>query len=119
MITFEMRLFDSTHISTERAKFAGLLKKLTTVSFLHDLAITKDVLRELSSLSFKLQSRTCNIVTTFSEVDSTIAVLKAMKTAGGKSKKKVLAISATNSFKGVQLAEEKSGINCSVRGSRY
>jgi hypothetical protein len=103
---------DSTRTSTERAKFAGLLKKLTTVSFLHDLAIMKDVLRELSSLSLELQSRTCNIVTTFSEVDSTIAVLKAMKTAGGgKSKKKALAISATNTFKGVQLAEGKPGIN--------
>jgi hypothetical protein len=48
----------STRTSTERAKFAGLLKKLTTVSFLNDLAIMKDVLRELSSLSLKLQSRT-------------------------------------------------------------
>jgi hypothetical protein len=35
-----------------------------------------------------------------------------MKTAGGgKSKKKALAISATNTFKGVQLAEGKPGIN--------
>jgi hypothetical protein len=72
----------------------------------------KDMLRELSSLSLKLQSRTCNIVTTFSKVDSTTAVLKAMKTAGGgKSKKKALAVSATNTFKGVQLAEGKLGIN--------
>jgi hypothetical protein len=103
---------DSTHTSTERTKFAGLLKKLTTVSFLHDLAIMKDVLRELSSLSLELQSRTCNIVTAFSEVDSIIAVLKAMKTAGGgKSKKKALAISTTNIFKEVQLAEGKPGIN--------
>ena len=85
---------DSTRSSTERAKVEGLEKKLGTVSFLRDLALMKDVLRELSYLSLKLQSRTCNIVTSYAEVDSTIAVLKAMKTAGGeKSTKTVLAAS--------------------------
>jgi len=109
---FRNASLDLTRTSTERAKFAGLLKKLTTVSFLTDLATMKDVLRELSSLSLKLQSRTCNIVTGFSEIDSTITVLKAMKTAGGgKSTMKVLAISATNTFKGVPLAVGKPGIN--------
>jgi HD-like signal output (HDOD) protein len=48
---FQTASVDSTRTSTERAKFAGLLKKLTTVSFLHDLAIMKDVLRELMQLS--------------------------------------------------------------------
>jgi uncharacterized Ntn-hydrolase superfamily protein len=72
----------------------------------------KGMLRQFSSLSLKLQSRTYNIVTSFSEVDFTIAFLKAMKTAGGgKSKKKALAISATNTFKGVQLAEGIPDIN--------
>jgi prefoldin subunit 5 len=72
-------------------------------------------MRDLNSLSLKLQSRTCNIVTAFSEVDSTIDVLKAMKTAGGgKSTKKVLVISATNTFNRVLLAEKKPGINAGL-----
>jgi hypothetical protein len=105
---FRNASLDKTRTSVERAKFEGLLKKLCTVSFLSDLALMKYVLRELSSLSLKLQSRACNIVACYAEVDSTIAVLIAMKTAGGgKSTKKV---SATNRFKGVQLTAGKPGI---------
>ena len=44
--------------SSELAKFQGLATKLGTVSFLKDLAVMKDMLRELSYLSLKIQSRT-------------------------------------------------------------
>ena len=69
---------NSARSSTERAKFEGLAKKLATVLFLRDLAIMKDVLRELSCLSLKLQSRPCNLVTSYAEVDTTMNVLKAL-----------------------------------------
>lgn len=103
---------DSTRTSTERSKFQGLAKKLGTVSFLRDLSLMKDVLRELSFLSLKLQARTCNMVTSFAEVSTTIAVLKAMKTAGGgKTTKKIVDIGTTYTFKGVPLTDGKPGIN--------
>jgi hypothetical protein len=106
---------DTLRSSSERAKFAGLAKKLGTVSFLKDLAIMKDILRELSFLSLKLQSRTLNIVASHAELDATLAVLKALKNAGGgKSTKKVLNLvttGTTKSFKGVFVTEGKPGIN--------
>lgn len=111
---FERASVDLTRSSSERAKFAGLnfAKKLATVSFLNDLVIMKDVLRELSCLSLKLQSRTCNLVTSYAEVDATMAILKALKIAGGgKSTNKVLAIGTTNTFKGVLLTDGKPSIN--------
>jgi len=109
---FERASVDLTRSSSERAKFAGLAKKLATVSFLNDLAIMRDVPRELSCLSLKLQSRTCNLVTSYAEVDATMAILKALKIAGGgKSTNKVLAIGTTNTFKGVLLTDGKPSIN--------
>jgi hypothetical protein len=109
---FQRASVDFTRSSSERAKFAGLAQKLATVSFLNDLAIMKDVLRELSCLSLKLQSRTCNLVTSYAEVDATMAILKALKiSGGGKSTKKVLAIGTTNTFKGVLLTDGKPSIN--------
>ena len=72
----------------------------------------KDVLRELSCLSLKLQSRTCNLVTSYAEVEVTMAILKALKiSGGGKSTKKVLTIGTTNTFKGVLLTDGKPSIN--------
>ena len=72
----------------------------------------KDVLRELSCLSLKLQSRSCNLVSSYAEVDATMTVLKALKTSGGgKSTKTVLAIGASNTFKGVLLTAGKPGLN--------
>jgi len=79
----ERESVDFTRSSSERAKFAGLAKKLATVSFLNDLAIMNDVLREPSCLSLKLQSRTRNLVTSYLEVKATMAIFKALKISGG------------------------------------
>ena len=109
---FQRASVDLTRSSSERAKFAGLAKKLATVSFLNDFAIVKDILRELSCLSLKLQSRTCNLVTYYAEVDETMAILTAFKIAGGgKSTNKVFAIGTTNTSKGVLLTDGKPSIN--------
>ena len=105
---------DVSRSSSERAKFQGLATKLGTVSFLKDLAVMKDMLRELSYLSLKIQSRTCNIVKSYEEVKSTIAVVRALIIAGGgKSSKKVACIDTTYTFKGVPLTVGKAGINAS------
>lgn len=105
---------DVSRSSSERAKFQGLATKLGTVSFLKDLAVMKDMLRELSYLSLKIQSRTCNIVKSYEEVKSTIAVVRALIIAGGgKSSKKVACIDTTYIFKGVPLTDGKAGINSS------
>jgi hAT family C-terminal dimerisation region len=103
---------DNTRSATERAKFQGLAKKLSTVSFLKDLSVMKDVLRELSFLSLKLQSRTCNMVTSYAEVNTTMAVLRALRNAGGgKSTKRLVDTETTHTFKGVPLTDGRPGIN--------
>jgi len=72
----------------------------------------KDVLRELSFLSLKLQSRTCNMVTSYAEVSRTMAVLKALKSAGGgKSTRRLVDIETSHTFKGVPLTDGRPGIN--------
>jgi hypothetical protein len=53
---FDRAAADSTRSTTERAKFTGLRRKLASVSFILDLAVMKDVLREVSSLSLQLHS---------------------------------------------------------------
>jgi hypothetical protein len=66
---------DPLRSSTEKAKFSGLCKKLTSVSFIHDLAIMKDVLRELSSVSLKLQQQKISVTQSLACIYSTSKVL--------------------------------------------
>lgn len=112
---FATASLDTTRSTTERAKFQGLANKLGTVSFLQDLALMKDVLAELSGLSLKLQARDCNILKSFTAVDTTVAVLKAFNSAGGgktlKKLSRTCTVPATLSFKGVPLSQGKPGVN--------
>ncbi|KAF3834417.1 hypothetical protein F7725_025621 [Dissostichus mawsoni] len=69
----------------ERQKYKGLLKHLTNSGFVEDLAVMKDILRELQSLSLKLQRREMTLVDSSVHIKQTINVLTAMKTTGGRS----------------------------------
>jgi len=60
-----------------------MVGKLSTASFLMDLALMKDALCELSSLSLQHQSRTATIVTSCADIAETVRVFEAMKVAGG------------------------------------
>jgi len=80
---FQAATEDPKRSSADRAKFCGMLGKLSTVSFLMDLALMKDALRELSSLSLRLHSRTATIVTSCADIADTVLVFEAMKVAGG------------------------------------
>jgi len=112
---FATASLDTTRSTTERAKFQGLANKLGTVSFLQDLALMKDVLAELSGLSLQPQARDCNILKSFTAVDTTAAVLKAFNSAGGgktlKKLSRTCTVPATLSLKGVPLNQGKPGVN--------
>jgi len=101
----------SSRSDTERQKFRGLHKLLTSTGFLADLATMKDVLRELKSLSLKLQRRETSLVDASCYIQQTIDVLTAMKISGGKSTQKVEEGIATGMFKDVELSESRPKIN--------
>ncbi|KAJ4926145.1 hypothetical protein JOQ06_008328 [Pogonophryne albipinna] len=71
----------------------------------------KDVLRELKSLSLKLQRRETSLVDASCYIQQTIDVLTAMKISGGKSTQKVEEGIATGMFKDVELSESRPKIN--------
>ena len=66
-------------------------------------------------LCLKLQARDCNILKSFTAVDTTVAVLKAFNSAGGgktlKKLSRTCTVPATLSFKGVPLSQGKPGVN--------
>jgi len=81
---------DTSRSTAERSKFQGLRNKLASVTFVRDLALLKDVLREISSLSLLLQKRDISIVDAVSATDMTVKVLQALKCHDGQSQKSKL-----------------------------
>ncbi|KAJ4939099.1 hypothetical protein JOQ06_028560, partial [Pogonophryne albipinna] len=95
----------------ERQKYKGLFKHLTNSGFVEDLAVMKDILRELQSLSLKLQRREMTLVDSSVHIKQTINVLTAMKTTGGRSTKKAEQGVSSGFFKDVELTEGRGEIN--------
>ncbi|KAI9542133.1 hypothetical protein NQZ68_023716 [Dissostichus eleginoides] len=60
--TQQLRSENASRNDLERQKYKGLLKHLTNSGFVEDLAVMKDILRELQSLSLKLQRREMTLV---------------------------------------------------------
>ena len=115
---FEYASKDSGRSRSERRKFVGLKSKLTSVNFLRDLAMMKDVLREISALSLMLQRRHISVTEAVSAVDSTLRILTTLKQHDGQSTRKLNASLNSSSenetpiFKGTTLENEgKAGIN--------
>ena len=103
---------DTSRTDVERQKYKGLLKRLINSGFVEDLAVMKDILRELQSLSLKLQQRELSLVDSSLAIQQTIDVLTAMNTTGGgKSTKKTEQSVSSGLFKGVELNEGRAKIN--------
>ncbi|XP_060788818.1 E3 SUMO-protein ligase KIAA1586-like [Neoarius graeffei] len=103
---------DTSRTDVERQKYKGLLKHLINSGFVEDLAVMKDILRELQSLSLKLQKREISLVDSSLAIQQTINVLTAMNTTGGgKSTKKAELSVSSGLFKGVELNEGRAKIN--------
>ncbi|KAJ4926412.1 hypothetical protein JOQ06_008586 [Pogonophryne albipinna] len=96
---------DGSRSGAEKAKYTGLLKHLTSTGFLTDLATMKDVLRELQSLSLKLQKRDTSLVDASRYIHQTIEVLSATKDNDGITELKVKAGITSGQFKGVDIRE--------------
>lgn len=106
---FQIESENSANSDKVRKKFLGLLKYLSNASFVHDLACMKDVLRELQSLSLKLQKRETTIVQSYHHVKQTTEILNAMKSQGGKSAAKAQQGLSVGVFKGVNIVGDRAG----------
>ena len=106
---FKTKSEDGNQPDRNRKKYLGLLKYFTSAHFVNDLGLMKDVLRELQSLSLKLQRRETSIVDSFQFVTQTVEVLTALKTQGGKSTNKAEQAINAGLFKGVSLIGEGAG----------
>ena len=102
---FDKLSVDPTVKATERQKYKGLAKKLSTQNFVEDVALLKDCLGQLSVLSETLQDRNINIVEGNRHVQWTINALKKIKVAAVDQQKYdfIAMIGANSSFKGVPL----------------
>ncbi|XP_062260281.1 E3 SUMO-protein ligase KIAA1586-like [Platichthys flesus] len=99
---FRMASEDDSRTGVERTKYGGLLKHLISTGFLLDLAVMKDVLRELQGLSLRLQRRDTSLVDASRYVHQTIEVLSEYKIHAG---------ITSGQFKGVVLRETQPKIN--------
>lgn len=102
---------DPKRTDADRRQFSGLHNQLVSKGFVADLACMKDVLRELQSLSLKLQRRDTTLNQSSRDITQTIEVLTAMKETGGKSFHVAKERIATATFHGVQLVDGKEKIN--------
>lgn len=66
--------------STERSKFKGLYKYLTSVNFVTNLSVMLDALSEISKLSIQLQKRDVSLMTAHKLILHTVKTLESMKT---------------------------------------
>ena len=83
----------------------------TSTGFLADLAWMTDVLRELQSLSLKLQRKQTSLAEASYHIQQTADVSTAMRASGGKSTQKAEQSRSTGLFKGVELSESRPKIN--------
>ncbi|XP_034149789.1 E3 SUMO-protein ligase KIAA1586-like [Esox lucius] len=102
---------DRTYTDAERKKYTGMLNRLTSTGFVTDLAIMRDVLQELKSLSLKLQKSSTSLTDASRDIRLTMEILDAMKTQGGMSMREAKASLMEGTFKGVALKESTEKVN--------
>lgn len=104
---------DKSRTPTERAMYNGLIKRLTSIQFLFDLAIMYDILAELSLLSESLQSRKMTVVYADKIIRRSIQFFEALKDKPGAKCLEVKRAAIEGSFCGVPVIENSkmSAIN--------
>jgi len=103
---FSIAAKDHSRDSRERAKYEGLLKRLSSHEFVLDLGLMYDVLSELASLSEDLQHRSKSLTRANMLIGRTIRVLTTFKgnlSHGAKYEEAEKAIKAKTPFHNVTL----------------
>lgn len=89
------------------AKFQGLLKSLTSINFILNLAIFYDALEEISNLSLLLQGRDMSLVRAHKLIDQSIKAMHGMAIKPGKFQQQALEAVEEGEFKGVKFSEAR------------
>ena len=95
----------------ERAKFSGLANKMATYSFVAEIGLLKDLLRELMTLSLFFQSHSANIMESYTRICLTTVSVQSLKNGDGKNLGKYHAsMKSDKKFKGVSFVCTESQI---------
>jgi hypothetical protein len=100
---FEEASQDNSRSSTERAKYAGLLRRLHSPQFLKDCALLHDTLDELANLSELLQARSMSLPRAHKLMVRCIRLLDSFRDIPGDKMKEAAAGIEAGFFKGVPL----------------
>ncbi|XP_078542378.1 E3 SUMO-protein ligase KIAA1586-like [Lissotriton helveticus] len=105
---FENASKDPSRPIRDRSKYEGLLKKLTSYSFIRDLGVMCDALQELKDLSLSLQKRDITIVNAHRLLVSQVRIFIAMKDSPGEFASAAQRAVDEGKFKNVPLSHGRS-----------
>lgn len=94
---------DESRDSTDKTKFQGLARKLSSSEFLRNLGLLCDALEELKELSEALQARSMTLVKGVRSIRRTIDVLASRKDSMGRYQKQAEEAIDSGQFSGVTL----------------
>ena len=95
--------FDDIRDASRKAKYTGLLSRLTSKAFVNNLGIMMDALTELANLSRELQQREMTLTRVQKLVDRQICLLESMAESPGTCATEVREAVESNMFHGVEL----------------
>lgn len=96
---------DSSTSNKDKAKAAGMVKRMESWSFLMEIAMLHDVLECLQSLSLFLQKQSASVIDAKDKFDTTMRTLSALKTVDGMTMSQVnMQILSTGTFSGISLS---------------
>ncbi|KAJ8252839.1 hypothetical protein GJAV_G00206160 [Gymnothorax javanicus] len=101
---------DEARDGRERAKFRGLLSKLTSINFLKNLAVMADVLSELKDLSEMLQNRKITLPKAHNTMTMYVKRIESLSTYPGKCTVAANQAEEAMEFKGEKLNVGESPI---------
>ncbi|XP_069476319.1 E3 SUMO-protein ligase KIAA1586-like [Ambystoma mexicanum] len=99
---------DLSRPTRDRSKYDGLLKKLTSNSFVKDLGLMCDALQELKDLSLALQSRDITIVDAHRLLVGQVRRFFAMKESPGEFASTAQSAVDCGHFKGVHISQGRA-----------
>jgi hypothetical protein len=105
---FQQAAIDPSRDKREQATYIGLSLRLSTFTFVHNLAVMYDGLQELADLSLSLQRRDMSIPEAHKLINRELLVLESLKKGRGEH---LCEISEKPAFKGITLHE---GSKCDV-----
>jgi hypothetical protein len=100
---FKSAKVDENRDRTERSLYEGLLRKITNIDFVLDLALMCDVLQELAELSTELQARDITLYSVHRKITNQLKLFDERNTNMGPHYLEALKAEKGLEFKGVSL----------------